>query len=186
MIPSPDISRCCSVITTGVGIYLIDAPHLYDRPGSPYHDTNLFAYTDNVLRFALLGWVGAEMASGLDPFWRPDVVHAHDWHAGLAPAYLAARGVRRSRCLLCTTWPIKAWFYAHHMNDIQLPWSFFNIHGLEFNGQISFPGRPVCTMPITLRQSAQPTLARSPNRSLPTVWKVCCNSVTVKGVFPAY
>lgn len=24
------------------------------------------------------------------------------------------------------------------MNDIQLPWSFFNIHGLEFNGQISF------------------------------------------------
>ena len=25
----------------GVGIYLIDAPHLYDRPGSPYHDTNL-------------------------------------------------------------------------------------------------------------------------------------------------
>ena len=76
----------------GVGIYLIDAPHLYDRPGSPYHDTNLFAYTDNVLRFALLGWVGAEMASGLDPFWRPDVVHAHDWHAGLAPAYLAARG----------------------------------------------------------------------------------------------
>lgn len=75
----------------GVGIYLIDAPHLYERPGSPYHDTNLYAYTDNVLRFALLGWVGCEMACGLDPFWRPDVVHAHDWHAGLAPAYLAAR-----------------------------------------------------------------------------------------------
>lgn len=69
----------------GVGIYLIDAPHLYERPGSPYHDTNLYAYTDNVLRFALLGWVGCEMACGLDPFWRPDVVHAHDWHAGLAP-----------------------------------------------------------------------------------------------------
>ena len=65
----------------GVGIYLIDAPHLYDRPGSPYHDTNQHAYPDNVLRFALLGWVGSEMASGLDPFWRPDVVHAHDWHA---------------------------------------------------------------------------------------------------------
>ena len=35
----------------GVGIYLIDAPHLYDRPGSPYHDANMNAYTDNVLRF---------------------------------------------------------------------------------------------------------------------------------------
>lgn len=27
----------------GVGIYLIDAPHLYDRPGSPYHDENQYA-----------------------------------------------------------------------------------------------------------------------------------------------
>ncbi len=44
----------------GVGIYLIDAPHLYDCPGSPYHDTNQHAYPDNVLRFALLGWVGSE------------------------------------------------------------------------------------------------------------------------------
>lgn len=94
----------------GVGIYLIDAPHLYDRPGSPYHDTNLFAYTDNVLRFALLGWVGAEMASGLDPFWRPDVVHAHDWHAGLAPAYLAARGRPAKSVFTVHNPPIKACF----------------------------------------------------------------------------
>ena len=122
----------------GVGIYLIDAPHLYDRPGSPYHDTNLFAYTDNVLRFALLGWVGAEMASGLDPFWRPDVVHAHDWHAGLAPAYLAARGRPAKSVFTVHNLAYQGMFYAHHMNDIQLPWSFFNIHGLEFNGQISF------------------------------------------------
>jgi starch synthase len=28
-------------------------------------------------------------------------------------------------------------YYAHHMNDIDLP-SFYNMHGLEFNGQISF------------------------------------------------
>ncbi len=107
----------------GVGIYLIDAPHLYDRPGSPYHDTNLFAYTDNVLRFALLGWVGAEMASGLDPFWRPDVVHAHDWHAGLAPAYLAARGRPAKSVFTVHNLAYQGMFYAHHMNDIQLPWS---------------------------------------------------------------
>ena len=76
----------------GVGIYLIDAPGLYDRPGSPYHDTSQFAYVDNYLRFALLGWMAAELASGLDTYWQPDIVHAHDWHAGLAPAYIAARG----------------------------------------------------------------------------------------------
>lgn len=92
----------------GVGIYLIDAPHLYDRPGSPYHDTNLFAYTDNVLRFALLGWVGAEMATGLDPFWRPNVVHAHDWHAGLHRRIWRRAATRRNRSLPFTTWRIRA------------------------------------------------------------------------------
>ena len=122
----------------GVGIYLIDALHLYDRPGSPYHDTNQHAYPDNVLRFALLGWVGSEMASGLDPFWRPDVVHAHDWHAGLTPAYLAARGRPAKSVFTVHNLAYQGMFYSWHMNDIELPWSFYNMHGLEFNGQISF------------------------------------------------
>ncbi|WP_434638392.1 glycogen synthase GlgA [Klebsiella sp. I138] len=122
----------------GVGIYLIDAPHLYDRPGSPYHDTNQHAYTDNVMRFALLGWVGSEMASGLDPFWRPDVVHAHDWHAGLTPAYLAARGRPAKSIFTVHNLAYQGMFNSWHMNEIELPWSFYNMHGLEFNGQISF------------------------------------------------
>ena len=41
----------------GVGIYLIDAPHLYWREGNPYHDTDYNDYADNYKRFALLGWV---------------------------------------------------------------------------------------------------------------------------------
>ena len=98
----------------GVGIYLIDAPHLYDRPGSPYHDTNQHAYTDNVLRFALLGWVGSEMACGLDPFWRPDVVHAHDWHAGLTPAYLAARGHPAKSVFTVHNLAYQGMFYSWH------------------------------------------------------------------------
>lgn len=122
----------------GVGIYLIDAPHLYDWPSSPYHDANLHAWSDNVLRFALLGWVGCEMACGLDPWWRPDVVHAHDWHAGLTPAYLAARGRPAKSVFTIHNLACQGMFYAHHMNDIQLPWSFYNMHGLEFYGQISY------------------------------------------------
>ena len=93
----------------GVGIYLIDAPHLYDRPGSPYHDTNLFAYTDNVLRFALLGWVGCEMACGLDPFWRMWCTRTTGMPGW--PRRIWRRAViRRSLCSLCTIWRIKACF----------------------------------------------------------------------------
>lgn len=122
----------------GVGIYLIDAPGLYDRPGSPYHDESQYAYTDNYLRFALLGWMGCEIASGLDTFWRPEVVHAHDWHAGLTCAYLAARGRPAKSVFTVHNLAYQGLFYAHHMEDIQLPWSFFSMHGLEFYGQISY------------------------------------------------
>jgi hypothetical protein len=45
----------------GVGIYLIDAPHLYDRTGNPYHNQQMQDYPDNVLRFALLSWVGPSL-----------------------------------------------------------------------------------------------------------------------------
>jgi starch synthase len=122
----------------GVGIYLIDAPGLYDRPGSPYHDESQFAYTDNYLRFALLGWIGCELACGLDPYWRPQVVHAHDWHAGLTCAYLAARGRPAKSVFTVHNLAYQGLFAAKHMDDIQLPWSFFNMFGLEFFGQISY------------------------------------------------
>lgn len=122
----------------GVGIYLIDVPGLYDRPGSPYHDESQFAYTDNYLRFALLGWMGCEIACGLDTFWRPEVVHAHDWHAGLTCAYLAARGRPAKSVFTVHNLAYQGLFSAHHMDQIQLPWSFFNMHGLEFHNQISY------------------------------------------------
>jgi len=122
----------------GVGIYLIDAPGLYDRPGSPYHDESQYAYADNHLRFALLGWIGCELACGLDNWWRPDVVHAHDWHAGLACAYLAARGRPAKSVFTVHNLAYQGLFEARHLDLLQLPPSFFNMHGLEFYGQISF------------------------------------------------
>ncbi|WP_338564658.1 glycogen synthase GlgA [Erwinia sp. E_sp_W01_6] len=122
----------------GVGIYLIDAPGLYERPGSPYHDESQFAYTDNYLRFALLGWIGCEMACGLDPYWRPEVVHAHDWHAGLTCAYLAARGRSAKSVFTVHNLAYQGLFAAKHLDEIQLPASFFNMFGLEFYNQISY------------------------------------------------
>lgn len=122
----------------GVGVYLIDVPHLYNRPGSPYHDDNLHAYADNLWRFALLGFVASELACGMDSFWRPDVVHAHDWHAGLAPAYLAARNNPVKSVFTVHNMAYQGLFDDCHMKDLALPAGFYTMHGLEFNGQISF------------------------------------------------
>ncbi|VEH68143.1 glycogen synthase [Rodentibacter pneumotropicus] len=91
----------------GVGIYLVDAPHLYDREGNPYHDVDYNDYADNYKRFALLGWVGAELSTGLDPWWRAEIVHAHDWHAGLTAAYLFNKGKPANPSLLFIIWLIK-------------------------------------------------------------------------------
>jgi starch synthase len=120
-------------------IYLIDHPPFYDRPGNPYGDGG--DWPDNHRRFALLGWAAAALAAGSDPDWRPDIVHAHDWHAGLTPAYLAAEAVPGNRAATLFTVHNLAFqgvFPAGVFADLALPAEFFAIDGVEFYGQVSF------------------------------------------------
>ena len=122
--------------------YVIDAPALYDRPGNPYEDPSRQPYGDNHRRFALLGWAAAQLAQGLDPHWRPEVVHAHDWHAGLAPAYLAfARrhgGTRAGSVFTVHNLAYQGLFAPWHFAGLGLPDEAFHISGLEYHGQLSF------------------------------------------------
>ncbi len=72
----------------GVTFLLLDAAHLFDRAGGPYSDAGR-DHPDNAERFAALSWAGAELARGQGTDgWAPAILHAHDWQAGLAPAYL--------------------------------------------------------------------------------------------------
>ena len=80
-----------------VPVYIVDAPYRYRRPGSPYQTSDGSEWADNVQRFALLGWVAAQLAAGeLDSAWVPEVVHAHDWHAAMSCAYIAAHPPTRA------------------------------------------------------------------------------------------
>ncbi len=84
-----------SLPDSSVPLYVIDAPWLYARAGNPYVGPDGQAWADNYLRFGLLGYLGAQLAvGGLDRDWSPDVLHAHDWHAGLAPVYLQQHPAR--------------------------------------------------------------------------------------------
>ena len=54
------------------GVYVIDAPALYDRAGGPYVDEHGKLHADNQRRFALLGQVAAALGNaGIDPDWKP-------------------------------------------------------------------------------------------------------------------
>ncbi|MEO8882554.1 MAG: glycogen synthase GlgA [Devosia sp.] len=72
----------------GLDLIVIDAPHLYDRPGGPYMDPEGKDFVDNWKRFAALSWVGGKLTLGIVDGYQPQVLHAHDWTAGLAPAYV--------------------------------------------------------------------------------------------------
>lgn len=73
----------------GLPVYLVDAPSLFARAGGPYQDSAGRDWADNFERFALLSTMAAGLACGdVDRAWRADVLHAHDWHTGLACAAL--------------------------------------------------------------------------------------------------
>lgn len=122
--------------------YVIDAPSLYDRPGNPYEDAARQPYGDNHRRFALLGWVASRMAQGLDPAWRPEVVHAHDWHAGLTPAYMAFadwQGAPRVASVFTVhNLAYQGVFQQQDFAGLGLPDAAFQMEGLEYYGQLSF------------------------------------------------
>lgn len=84
----------------------LEAPHLFDRAGNPYAAPGGGDWPDNGERFAALGLAAAEAATALGV----QAMHAHDWQAGLAGAYL------------------------RHLAPRQVP-TVFTIHNLAFQGQ---------------------------------------------------
>jgi starch synthase len=123
---------------SGVEAYIVDDPALYDRPGTPYTAPDGRDWSDNHRRFALLGWVAAALAQGADPTWRPDILHCHDWHAGLAPAYLRAAGAAVPSVFTVHNLAYQGFFSAELFPDLALPAGFFAIDGVEFYGGLSF------------------------------------------------
>jgi len=120
--------------------WLLDCPPLYDRAGGPYLDEAGHDHPDNHRRFGLLCRVAAlvAMVEGLTGF-AVDVVHAHDWQAGLVGAYLESFGGVRPPVL----------FTAHNLHfsgsfdpgvlpELGLPSAMQQVDGLEFWGATSF------------------------------------------------
>lgn len=122
----------------GMSVLLLDAPHLFDRDGGPYSNA-AGDHPDNAQRFAALSWVAAAIArEGLTDGWRPDVVHAHDWQAGYAPAYLAYAGDRKVATVMTVhNIAFQGWAAAWQLAALRLPASQFYPGALEYYGGLS-------------------------------------------------
>ena len=122
-----------------VPAYVIEAPHLYDRPGNPYLGSDGQDWPDNHRRFALLGWAATQLATGAaDAAWTPHIVHGHDWHAGLAPAYMRARGIAAGTVFTVHNIAYQGLFPSSVFGELGLPPAFNSIAGVEFHGHVSF------------------------------------------------
>ena len=123
----------------GLDIYVLDAPHLFDRPGAIYVDTNGVDYEDNPERFAALSWVAAQIGAAGIGRWKPKILHLHDWQAGLAPVYLRKLNAGHDIRTVLTIHNIA--FHgiapANRLAALKLPASGFAVDGFEFWGKIS-------------------------------------------------
>jgi starch synthase len=123
-----------------VPVYVVDAPYFFKRAGNPYLGLDGKEWGDNLQRFALLGWVAAHLASGeLDNKWCPDVLHAHDWHAAMAFAYLRTHpGGRVKSVYTVHNLAYQGLFEEADFHLLGLPARLMVPTGLEFHGHLSF------------------------------------------------
>ena len=125
---------------TQVEVWLVDCPALFDRDGGPYVDAAGHDWPDNDLRFGLLSRVAAQLTMlGPTIGFEPDVVHCHDWQAGLAPAHLAWWGGRRPATVFTIhNLHFHGRFSASRLPAVGLPQAAFGVHGVELHGDASF------------------------------------------------
>jgi starch synthase len=131
-------ARLLAAEVQGLPLIVVDSPPLYDRPGSPYGDPSGADHPDNWRRFGALGRVAVDIAMGIVPDFLPDLVHAHDWQAGLAPAYLRYYGVQRPSVITIHNIAFQGRFAASIFPALELPGHAYGLAGVEYYGGVGF------------------------------------------------
>ena len=120
-------------------LYLVAAPALFDRRGTPYCTPEGADWQDNHLRFARLSLAAADIAAGRGGLgWAPDIVHANDWPGGLTPAYMRWDGTNVPTVLTIHNIAYQGNFDASQRQLLAIPDAAFDINGVEFHGRVSF------------------------------------------------
>ncbi len=122
-----------------VDVYLIDQPQYYDREGL-YQDRH-GEFRDNCERYSFFCRAVIQAIEQLD--LDINIVHCHDWQAGLVPAYVETKlGGFRWMDRVRTVMTIHNLAYQGRFWHLDMPltgldWSYFNHHQMEFHGDLN-------------------------------------------------
>jgi starch synthase len=123
----------------GLDLIVLEAPHLFDRPGNPYLGPDGADWPDNWQRFAALSFAAYELGRGLIDGYRPQVLHAHDWQAGLVPAYVAFNAPTRVKTVITVhNLAFQGVFGWEVFPSLKLDFLAADEGAIEYFGNISF------------------------------------------------
>ncbi len=132
-------ARLLSGTAGGMSVMVLDAPKLFDRPGNPYLAPDGSDWPDNWQRFAALCRAAADVGEGVVDAFVPDVVHCHDWQAGLVPAYLRyAEGTTAKSLVTVHNIAFQGRFPASIFASLGLPPVAWNVEGVEYYGGVGY------------------------------------------------
>ena len=124
----------------GHPLLVLDVPALFHREGSPYGDPLGRDWADNWHRFAALGRAAADIAGGAVSGMGFDLLHAHDWQAGMAPAYLRFAPLAGAAQVPSVMTIHNMAFQGHYRREIfgrlELPQAAWAMDGVEYHGGV--------------------------------------------------
>lgn len=130
-------AQVLSAKVAGLDLLVLDAPHLFDRDGGIYVDAAGQDWPDNAERFAALSLAAARIAAAGIGGWSPDIVHGHDWQAGLTPEFLRREGANVPFVFTVHNIAFHGNVGADRLDGLLLDRARFNADHFEFWGQIS-------------------------------------------------
>lgn len=122
----------------GLTLYFLDQPSFFQRAG--IYQQHGIDYPDNAERFIFFSKATAHLGMHLP--WKPELVHLHDWQAGLAALFI--RHQRRlpgwengpRTCMTVHNLAYQGLCPTAKYLLTNLPWEYFSSEGVEFYSQM--------------------------------------------------
>ncbi len=118
---------------TGVQIFFVERDEFFDRSG--LYGGEEGDYQDNATRFIYFSKCVVELARRMDP--APEILHAHNWQAALAPVFAADQKLSARTVLTAHTLEYQGNFWSYDFGLTNLPTEYFSPRGLEYYGSMN-------------------------------------------------